>query len=1031
MKKLSIVILFLAFTFGIVCKAFSTPVDDFLNRIGGAGTSDRFITVVEASGNGQEYFTIASENGKPKITGDSYLSITTGIGWYLKYYAGVCLTWNNLTADLTTVELPLPQKAETHSASQKCRYYLNYCTYSYSMAFWDWDRWQKEIDWMALHGVNMPLTLTGTEVVWYNILVNSLGYTKVEANDFIAGSAYQAWFLMNNLEGWGGPNPDSWYERQKNLQQNILSRMRELGMMPVLAGYSGMVPHNIGTKKGWNITSSGTWCNFIRPEFIQTTEPQFNEMAQLYYEEMEKLYGSSKYYSIDLFHEGSVPSGVNVGVTYLNVYNAMKNYSGESDPQWVIQSWGNNPLQAALDAITPGKLIVLDLFSDGNKRWGNSYKQSNGTPHEFVFCMLNNFGGRTGLHGRLEKTINDFYAAKTQYPNTMVGVGTTMEGIENNPMLYEALYELPWRTDITSAAEWINDYPQIRYGKSNESATLAWRLLNRSVYNCTTSQQGTSESVLCARPSMTVNSVSTWSTSAIYWNTQDVRDAAALLLMQSDELSGVNYQYDVVDVVRQTLADYSNELLKRIKVAYDAKNTALMNVRIDTFLTVLLDQDRLLNTIPDFMVGKWIADARNMGNSSDEKNLYEKNARMLVTTWGDKAQANGGGLHDYSNREWGGLMRDYYYPRWKLYFDRIKAGTATPSADEFFNMEWGWATTTADTKSYPVTSQEDPVTVAREVYAKYFPLPENISTERTVSVQSENPQYGKAFILNMAGDTVYSVTNKYAVEINANPAGGGYVFSGWINEAGDTVSVTTPYLYMGSEPCTFTALFDKAPNSYIYVTSNDLEVIDFNPPFSVNEKWKMTAETTVFQHGASPNGAYNSWGSALFADGTDPIADYYNTAGQSFQYYWAKDGGALTLKNGGQTQYTLRSNIAVNVATGVLFRFEVTSEGNGNLQLTCYVNNEKVDDRTSSVNSSSIAHISKASKYPLKVEIVRSDPTLIKKVSFNGVDDPVVRVQYYNIEGIEAYRPVPFRLYIVKETHASKQITVSKKWINK
>lgn len=32
---------------------------------------------------------------------------------------------------------------------------------SYSMAFWDWERWEQEIDWMALQGINMPLAFTG------------------------------------------------------------------------------------------------------------------------------------------------------------------------------------------------------------------------------------------------------------------------------------------------------------------------------------------------------------------------------------------------------------------------------------------------------------------------------------------------------------------------------------------------------------------------------------------------------------------------------------------------------------------------------------------------------------------------------------------------------------------------------------------------------------------------------------------------------------------------------------------------------
>lgn len=34
----------------------------------------------------------------------------------------------------------------------KWRYYMNVCTVSYSAVWWDWARWQMEIDWMALNG---------------------------------------------------------------------------------------------------------------------------------------------------------------------------------------------------------------------------------------------------------------------------------------------------------------------------------------------------------------------------------------------------------------------------------------------------------------------------------------------------------------------------------------------------------------------------------------------------------------------------------------------------------------------------------------------------------------------------------------------------------------------------------------------------------------------------------------------------------------------------------------------------------------
>ncbi len=114
-------------------------------------------------------------------------------------------------------QLPPLTKKERREAQVPLRYYLNYCTYSYTMAFWDWERWQKELDWMALHGINLPLAITGTEVVWREVL-RKLNYSEQAIDDFIAGPAFLAWFLMNNLEGWGGPNPDSWYTQQTSLQ---------------------------------------------------------------------------------------------------------------------------------------------------------------------------------------------------------------------------------------------------------------------------------------------------------------------------------------------------------------------------------------------------------------------------------------------------------------------------------------------------------------------------------------------------------------------------------------------------------------------------------------------------------------------------------------------------------------------------------------------------------------------------------------------------------------------------------------------
>ena len=207
--KLFVMLLALACVQTLAAATQNPPaVTALLNRIGGNGTADRFVTIVDESisSNGKEAFVITRQEGKPCIKGSNISAVTTGINWYLNHYAHVNLSWNNLTTDLSGKTLPVPTTDETHESSVDYRYYLNYCTFSYSMSVWTWDRWQKEIDWMALHGINMPLQIVGLDVVWRNLLVNDLGYTKDEANAFIAGPCFQAWWGMNNLEGWGGPN---------------------------------------------------------------------------------------------------------------------------------------------------------------------------------------------------------------------------------------------------------------------------------------------------------------------------------------------------------------------------------------------------------------------------------------------------------------------------------------------------------------------------------------------------------------------------------------------------------------------------------------------------------------------------------------------------------------------------------------------------------------------------------------------------------------------------------------------------------
>ncbi len=714
--------LLIAFMFFIALQLFAaTPIEGLLERID-KGASRKIMT--ETVRSDRDFFEITSKNGNPLIRGNNYVSIASGINWYLKYSVGVHLTWNSMHASLPAT-LPLVQGVERHTTDIKHRYYLNYCTLSYSMAFWDWKRWEQELDWMALHGINLCLDIVGTDVVWRNVLLK-LGYTKDEANEFVAGPAFQAWWLMNNLEGWGGPNSDNWYQQRERLQKQIMKRMKELGINVCLPGYSGMVPHDAKERLGLDVADPGKWNDYKRPAFLQPTSKRFAEIASIYYKEQQRLYGKADFYSMDPFHEGGNAGGVDLRKAGEAIMGAMK--AVNPNAVWVVQAWGACPYPSMIKHLKNGDMLVLDLYSENRPQWGNSestwYRKEGFNGHDWAFCMLLNFGGNVGMFGKLQHVVDEYYKARqSKFASTLKGVGLTMEGIENNPVMYELVSELPWRDAKFAWKEWLHDYVEARYGNINNGKVHdAWLLLARSVYGAGAKivEQGCHESVLCARPALDVYQVSSWSEMEEFYNPDDVIRAARLMVEASHEVkANDNFRYDLVDVTRQAIAEQARYVYDEIVAAYKAKDRKMFDYTTKRFLDILLQQDRLLSSMPDFMVGGWIRSARNLGQNEQERNHYEWNARVQITTWGNRSAAERGGLREYAHKEWNGVLADFYYPRWKAYFEALAAtldGKLMKQLD-FYAMDEKW---TLLHNVYPYEAQGDAVEFAQTAFENVF-----------------------------------------------------------------------------------------------------------------------------------------------------------------------------------------------------------------------------------------------------------------------------------------------------------------------
>lgn len=697
MKKY-LIILFCIVALQVKSNDDKLPVWNTIERIIGERANEFSCFIIPLENN-QEIFEISSQQGKILLKGSSQTAIGYAFNWYLRYYCHNQLSRAGVNILLPDT-LPLVANPVRKPANFPYRYYLNYCTFNYTMSFWDWDRWEKELDWMAINGINMPLAIIGTEAVWQRTL-RKFHFTEKEIFDFIPGPAYKAWWLMGNLEGWAGPVSQQWIDNQVVLQKKILKRMKELDMTPVYQGFYGMVPDVMRKKFPNNkIYDGGLWAGdkrgFQRPAFLDPSDPLFEKMAAVFYDEQQKLFGETKFYGGDPFHEGGATEGIDITQSAAQIHKAL--LKKHQDATWVLQGWWENPKQELLEGTVKEQVLILDLFAESKPQW-EARKGYDG--RKWAWCTLLNFGSKSGNFSKLDTfAIEPIRALKSPYGKNATAIGTMMEGNETNPVNYELIYEMAWNSESPFIPEWLKGFTKARYGVENPIANDAWSKIYKTAYNCPTKQEGPSESIFCARGDLNVTGAFRYGTIGIYYDpavfVQGVRQLASCY----PDLKHLDtYQYDLVDFTRQSLADYAQVVYRRAITAYQEKDNEELIRQSDYFLKLIGLQDSVVSMRKEFLLGRWLEDAKAIAPSESEKELFEHNARTLITVWGDEGVAEE--LHDYSNREWSGMLSDFYHPRWKLFFESLKSAIQTGEYKQvdFYAFEKSWS---QERKNYPV-----------------------------------------------------------------------------------------------------------------------------------------------------------------------------------------------------------------------------------------------------------------------------------------------------------------------------------------
>ncbi|KAL4086653.1 hypothetical protein PRIC1_013715 [Phytophthora ramorum] len=627
-------------------------------RLGARFNDQITLRVLPSEADNLDVFELGNDGDKLEIVANSATAMAYGLQWYLKTALHTQTDWDDHKLQLPYV-LPKVDQRVRHKRSSKFSYYQNVCTVSYSSWTWGWQKWENHIDWMALNGINMPLAFTGQEKVWQNTFQKHYNVSAAGLNKFFAGSAFLAWGRMGNLRGsWvEGPLPQAFIDGQFKLQLKILTRMREFGMIPALPAFAGHVPEEMKSLfPKAKFTRSPNWGDFS-DEFccvymLDPADPLYHEIGKTFLEEQRALYDyTSSLYQCDTYNEmdPEFTDPVRLQAASRAVIDSMT----ATDPNavWLIQGWlfVNSPdywtkerVKTYLDGVPNDKMIILDLYSEVSPVWN---KMDNYFGKSWIYCVLHNFGGNTGMRGDLPTLGTAPVLANQASNGTMAGVGLTMEGIFQNYVVYDLTLQMAWVDAPLDMDEWVPSFAVQRYHSQDAHTERAWGFLLQSVYN---------------RKEVPADQLCAWT---------------------------------------------------------------------DRMLITIERLDEILATSDDFLLGNWIADARGLVDEGDIatvdnlQDYYEYEARNQVTRWGDN---NSESIHDYAGKEWAGLVKSYYLPRWRMWLGEVcQSYTQGRKINEdvlkkariAFELKWQLSH-----ESYPITPTGDTLAVSKRIFDEFAAL---------------------------------------------------------------------------------------------------------------------------------------------------------------------------------------------------------------------------------------------------------------------------------------------------------------------
>lgn len=709
-----------------------SAVLDLIERVGGDRSSVR-VELQPGTAGAPAEASFSARDGVLTVRGTDTLAAASAFALAL-HARGSRITWE--APRIVDAPSPWPDADPTAVTSPfAIRYHLNVVTHGYSTPYWDWARWERELDGMALHGVTHPLVLTGYEAVLAETLRRA-GVADDDARAWIGSAAHLPWMSMGGLHDFGGPLPARWDERRLDLARRILARARELGMTPVLPLPGGHVPRAVAGPDAAEIEWQG-W----RTPMLDPASPAFASFLRLFLDTQRELLGDpgrSPVFAVDPFIESLPPSGdaADLAAAGAGVHAAIAAVHPEAT--WLLQGWPFHyhrafwtpeRVAAYLSRIPHERLLLIDLWGEHAPMWRDGMHG-----RRWIWTAVHNFGGRFALFGDLRGLARDVAELRAERPDRLEGIGVAPEAIENNTVFYELAADLVWG-DV-DVDDWLDDFAVQRYGVDDDAAREVWRLLGSTLYGpgrtrsipspviarpwsaaAPFASQRLAGEALPAEPARMSANIDAENDPAVLGDLPTIARAARLLIALDAPALRDARERDVVELTGHVLAQGTRHRIRGVLRSFTSGDAAALRREGGALEAELLALDRLAATRPESRASTWIAQARSWGDTPAERDGLERDARSLVSVWGHQTS----GLHDYSGRHWSGLIRDLYAPRWAAWVswlaDAVDRAVAPDESDlhrRIVEIEERWR----EGHGSDDVSTEDPLAVAAELLTR-------------------------------------------------------------------------------------------------------------------------------------------------------------------------------------------------------------------------------------------------------------------------------------------------------------------------